>query len=137
MPLFTDDIKERLDEAILPIASSDNPIDLTANVTDEMVDDVLRILQDEDNIDGIFIYALFQSPYVGEGMVESISKWYHQGEKPIVVACVGDKTGDKWRKRFYRDGVPAYPSTSRAIDVLDKLIKRGKSLEYLGEIGDD
>lgn len=133
MPSFSESIKEKLDEVILPIASSDNPIDLTANVTDEMVDDVLTILQDEDNIDGIFMYALFQSPYVGEGMVDSVTKWYHQGEKPIVVACVGDRTGDKWRKKFYKKGVPAYPSTSRAINVLDKLVKRGKFLGYLGD----
>ena len=137
MPSFSDEIKERLDEVILPIASSDNPIDLTANVTDEMVDDVLRILQDESEIDGIFLYALFQSPYVGEGMVESISKWYHKGEKPIVVACIGDRTGDKWRKKFYKEGVPAYPSTRRGINVLDKLIKRGRHLDNIGERVDE
>ncbi len=133
MPSFSRSIKERLDEVILPIASGDNPIDLTANVTDEMVDDVLRILQDEEKIDAIFMYALFQSPYVGEGMVEAISRWYHQGEKPIIVACIGDKTGDKWREKFYEQGVPAYPSTKRAINCLDVLVYRGRTLSYLGE----
>ncbi|MFW5945605.1 MAG: acetate--CoA ligase family protein [Candidatus Natronoplasma sp.] len=137
MPSFSDDIKERLDDVILPIASGDNPIDLTANVTDEMVDDVLKILQDEDKIDAIFLYALFQSPYVGEGMVESISKWYHQGDKPIVVACIGDKTGDRWREEFYKEGVPAYPSTKRAIDCLAVLVDRGRTLSHLGECIDD
>lgn len=137
LPSFSPETKERLDEVILPIASSDNPIDLTANVTDDMVDDVLRILQDEEKIDGILLYALFQSPYVGEEMVESISKWYHQGDKPIVVSCIGDRTSPKWREKFYKEGVPAYPSTIRAAKVLDKLVKRGRSLEYLGGSEDE
>ncbi len=137
MPSFSKDIKERLDEVILPIASSDNPVDLTANVTDEMVDDVLKILQDEDKIDAIFLYALFQSPYVGEKMVEYVSKWYHEGSKPVIVACIGDKTGDKWRNKFYKKGVPAYPSTKRAIDCLEVLVNRGRNLSILGENSDD
>lgn len=128
VPSFSEDTKERLEEVTLPIASVENPVDLTANVTDEMVEDVLRILQDEDNIDGIFIYSLFQSPYVGEGMVDSISKWFHNGDKPIVVACVGDKTGERWRDEFYKEGVPAYPSTKRAVNCLDVLVNRGKFL---------
>ncbi len=137
MPEFSDDIKERLDDALLPIASPDNPVDLTANVTDEMIDDVLEILQDEDKIDAIFLYALFQSPYVGEGMVEAISKWYHEGDKPIIVSCIGDKTGDKWRKKFYEEGIPAYPSTKRAINCLDALVKRGEILQNIEEKPDE
>ncbi len=137
MPEFSEDIKERLEEATLPIASPDNPVDLTANVTDEMIDDVLEILQDEDKIDAIFLYALFQSPYVGEGMVESISKWYHEGDKPIIVSCIGDRTGDKWRKKFYEEGIPAYPSTKRAIDCLDVLVRRGEILNNIKENSDE
>ncbi|MEF8832010.1 MAG: CoA-binding protein, partial [Candidatus Thermoplasmatota archaeon] len=137
MPSFSEDIKERLDEVILPIASSENPIDLTANVTDEMIDDVLRILQDEEKVDAIFLYALFQSPYVGEGMVDSISKWYHQGDKPIIVVCIGDKTGHRWREEFYKEGVPAYPSTKRAIDCLEVQVRRGKTLSRIGDNSDD
>ena len=128
VPSFSEETKERLKAVTLPIASVENPIDLTANVTDEMYGNVLRILQDEDNIDGILLYALFQSPYVGEGTVEEISKWYHEGEKPIVVACIGDLTGECWRKKFYEKRVPAYPSTRRAIRCLEVLSQRGKFL---------
>ncbi|MFW6176617.1 MAG: acetate--CoA ligase family protein [Thermoplasmatota archaeon] len=135
MPSFSEETKTRLEEVTLPIASVSNPIDLTANVTDEMVDDVLEILQDEDNIDAILFYALFQSPYVGEGMVEHISKWYHEGNKPIIVACIGDITGEKWRKKFSENQVPVYPSTYRAIRSLDILVQRGKILRNLD--GDD
>ncbi len=128
MPSFSEEIEERLSEATLPIASVSNPIDLTANVTDEMVGDVMEILQDADNIDAILFYALFQSPYVGEGMVDHVSKWYHEGDKPIIVACIGDLTGDEWRKKFHENGVPVYPSTNRAIRCLDILVQRGRIL---------
>jgi len=131
MPSFSEETEEKLKEVTLPIASVSNPIDLTANVTDEMIGDVLEILQDEDNIDAILIYALFQSPYVGEGMVEHISKWYHEGDKPIIVACIGDLTGDKWRKKFSENKVPVYPSTNRAIRCLDVLVQSGKILKNL------
>ena len=134
MPSFSEETEERLKEVTLPIASVSNPIDLTANVTDDMVGDVLEILQDEDDIDGILLYALFQSPYVGEGMVEHVAKWYHEGDKPIVVACIGDVTGDKWRKKFNEHQIPVYPSTNRAIKCLDVLVQRGKILEnFSGE----
>lgn len=132
MPSFSKETEERLKEVTLPIASVSNPIDLTANVNDEMIGDVLEILQDEDNIDAILFYALFQSPYVGQGMVDHISKWYHEGDKPIIVACIGDLTGDKWRKKFHEKGVPVYPSTNRAIKCLDVLVKRGKILDNFG-----
>lgn len=125
VPSFSEETLERLREVTLPIASVENPVDLTANVTDEMYGDVIEILQDEDNIDGILLYALFQSPYVEEGTVEKISKWYHEGDKPIMVACIGDLTGDKWRKEFYKEGVPAYPSTKRAVKCLEVLYQRG------------
>ncbi|MFW6375906.1 MAG: CoA-binding protein [Thermoplasmatota archaeon] len=128
MPSFSEETEKRLKEVTLPIASVSNPIDLTANVTDDMVRDVLEILQDEDKIDAILFYALFQSPYVGEGMVDHISKWYHEGNKPIIVACIGDLTGDKWRKKFYKEEVPVYPSTYRAIRSLDVLVQRGRIL---------
>lgn len=135
MPPFSEEIEERLKEVTLPIASVSNPIDLTANVTDEMVGDVMKILQDSDNIDAIMFYALFQSPYVGEGMVGHISKWYHEGDKPIIVACIGDLTGDEWRKKFHEKGVPVYPGTNRAIRCLDVLVQRGKILKNFH--GDD
>lgn len=129
VPSFSEEIKERLKDVVLPIASVENPIDLTANVNDEMYGNVIKILQEEEKIDGILLYALFQSPYVGEGTVEKISELYHKGKKPIVVACIGDLTGKRWRERFYERGVPAYPSTRRAINCLEILSKRGLYLE--------
>ncbi len=131
VPSLSEETMERLEEVTLPIASVDNPVDLTANMTDEMVGQVLEILQDEDNIDAILLYALFQSPFVGEGMLDNVSKWYHEGEKPLIVSCIGDVTGKKWRERFYEKKVPVYPSTKRAIRVLDVLVQRGKTIKRL------
>ncbi len=123
--------KRKIKEEVVPFASVENPVDMTAQASDEDYDGVIAALDEDPNVDAILIYALFQTPLISEKLVDIITKWHHKGQKPIVVGTIGSEFALNMMKRFEKNRVPVYPSIERSVKSLRVLRDRSLILEYL------
>ncbi len=118
--------KEQIKNIIAPFASAENPIDITAGGGDKEYREILGILNDDDNVDGIIVYALFQTKYVTENIIDIIKD--NIREKPIVVGVIGGAYARDMLRKFEMNNIPAYPSIERTVKAMKVLYTRG---EYL------
>ena len=124
---LSEETKRKIKEDILPFASANNPIDMTASASDDHYDSVLEVLNEDEGVDGIIVYALFQTPLVTEKVVDVIEKWAKK--KPTVVGVIGGSKVEKYIKEFEKRKIPVYPSIIRCVKSMVALRKRGKYLE--------
>ena len=133
MAELSEETKRRIKEEVVPFASVENPVDMTAQASDEDYDGVLEALNSDPNVDAILVYALFQTPLISERLVDIITRWHREGDKPIVVGTIGSEFAMRMLARFEENKVPAYPSIERAVKALRVLRDRGEILRRLGE----
>lgn len=126
-----DETKARIRESIMPFASANNPIDLTADGSNEDFDRVIGILEEDENVDGIIAYPLPQTPKMGVGVVDVIEK-YRKGPKPIVVGVLGSKIAKDLIVEFEKRKIPAYPSVHRTVKAVKALRTYSRYLEGRG-----
>ncbi len=122
-----DKTKEDLREVIVPFGSVENPVDLTAEGSTEQYDKVIEILNRDKNVDGLIVYALFQTAKVDESLIDVLEK--HMSEKPMIVGILGSKFGKKMLLEAERRKIPAYPSMERSVKAMKVLYIRGKYLK--------
>lgn len=116
--------------AIMPAYSSvKNPVDLTAEVTDEMYDRVLGILQSDPGIDCIMMSLELQPPNVTKGLVEIAARRRRSGVTPIVVSAFGGDNPRVTLAGLEKSRVPSYPTIHRALRAVAALVERGNYLE--------
>lgn len=118
--------KEQIKNIIAPFASAENPIDVTAGGGDPQYREILKILNNDVNVDGIIVYALFQTNYVTEKIIDVIKE--NIREKPIVVGVIGGAYARAMLRKFEMHNIPAYPSIERTVKAMKVLYLRG---EYL------
>lgn len=131
MAELSDETKREIREEVVPFASVENPVDMTAQASDEHYDGVLEALNDDPNVDAILVYALFQTPLISEKLVDIITKWHRNGKKPMVVGSIGSDFALKMMRKFEKNRVPIYPTIERAVKALRVLRERAKILDYL------
>lgn len=117
--------KARLRSALVPFASVHNPIDLTANSSNQHYADALRVLEEEEGVDAILCVMQFQSPYVDEALADLIIDRFHHGPKPMVVVTIGGELSWRGLRRLGEARVPVYPSLWRAVRATAALYQRG------------
>lgn len=117
--------QEKIKAKIPPIGSSSNPIDITADSTPEMVDNVLEELQQDDNVDSILMFSSPQPPRpVTDELIKVVTKWAKEG-KPMVVSTIENKYSTESVRKYASRGVPIFPSIKRAVKALTVLKERG------------
>lgn len=116
--------------AIMPAFSSvRNPVDLTAEVTDEMYDAVLRVLQDDSGVDCIMMSLELQPPNVTKGLVDVAARRRTKGSTPIVVSAFGGGDNLATLAGLEMSKVPSYPTIHRAVRAVAALVDRGTYLK--------
>ncbi len=131
MASLSPDTKTEIRREIVPFGSVENPVDLTADGDISSYRSVLSALDRDDNVDAIIAYALPQTPKMGTGIVETISK-ESAAQKPIIVGVIGSKLGKELLIEFESKKIPAYPSIERVVKSLKALHNYGKYLESRG-----
>ena len=110
--------------ATLPgFSSVQNPVDLTAGVTDVMYGDVLNILQADPDVDAIMMSLELQPPNVTRSLVKVASERAN-GDKPVV-ACVFARDQEAVIREAAGASLLAYPTLARTVRALDALARRG------------
>ncbi len=129
MAELSDETKRKIKEEIVPFASAENPVDMTAQASDDDYDGVLRELNNDENVDAILVYALFQTPLISDKLVDIIARWHREGRKPMVVGTIGSEFALEMFRKFESKGVPVFPSIERSVKALRVLYDRGRILE--------
>jgi len=128
---FSENTKKELRNVIVPFGSVENPVDLTADGSTEQYDKVLEILNNDENVDGIIVYALFQTAKVDESLIDVLER--HMNGKPMVVGILGSLFGKKMLIEAEKRKIPAYPSMERTVKAMKVLYIRGKYLKGRNE----
>jgi len=116
-------------KALIPdYGSARNPVDLTAGVTDEMYEQVLKAIQRDRNVDGIMMSLELQPPFVTRKLVEITEARMSSDGVPLVVCGFGGFGTSELLRELERRRIPAYPSLWRSIRALRTLAERGAYL---------
>jgi acyl-CoA synthetase (NDP forming) len=126
MAELSEDTRERLVSVMPAYSSVRNPVDLTAEVTDEMYDKVLATLQADQGVDCIMMSLELQPPNVTEGLVDVAVRRRSRSRIPIVVSAFGGQGGVLLE--LERGRVPSYPTLRRAVRAISALVERGAYL---------
>jgi acyl-CoA synthetase (NDP forming) len=110
-----------------------NPIDLTGNVTDEMFDHVFRVVNEDENTDGILAFLLLQTPYTTDRLIDIAWWWFRNGGKPMVPCIIGGLHSEEVIRMLESRGMPVFPDIRRAVLSLRVLHERGKYLLKIGK----
>lgn len=132
MARFSDGETSELRKYVLPIASVANPIDLTADGSNESYERILSILSESSQVDGIIVYALPQTPKIDDSIVEYIKRAAEK--KATVVGVVGNRLAKGMLKELETAKVPAYPSIQRTVSAMKALYQYSV---YMGRVGNE
>jgi len=121
---LTPDTVERLRGVLLPFASPQNPVDLTAACTDETYEKALDILRYAPEVDAILVVAFFAPEGISSRLVNIIATKNRQSQKPMVVFSLYGPFTDQHLLEFHDRGVAAFGSMSRAVEALLALRER-------------
>jgi acetyltransferase len=116
--------------AILPASASvNNPVDMLASAAPEIYAACLKILLQDENVNGVMVILppppMFKTEEVAEKLVEIINQF----NKPVVIALMGSTLIQEAQKTFQQANVPTYPFPERAASALGALVKRAKYLD--------
>ncbi len=128
-----DSTKLKIRKVIVPFGSAENPIDLTAEGSTDHYREVLGILNEDSNVDGIVVYALFNTAKVDESLLDVLTEQMKIG-KPTVAGIIGSSYGKKMLIEAERRRILAYPSVIRVVSALKALYLRGTYLMRRGLI---
>ncbi|MBO3768340.1 MAG: CoA-binding protein [Thermoproteota archaeon] len=120
--------KLKLREKLPSFASVDNPIDLTGNVTDEMFDYAFKVVNEDENVDGVLAFPLIQTPLTTDKLIDITEWWFKNGKKPMVPCIIGGSYSEEVIRKLEALEVPVFPDIRRAVLSLRVLYERGKYL---------
>ena len=126
---FTEKTQQKINEHLPPIALRTNPVDMGPAWYDlSAIEEIIRAVMHDDNVDGILIFMMFASANVDavKGIGELLEKWAWQ--KPLI-SCILSPPGiwDKQINALVESGsLLNYPTPERAANAMPSLWKYRK-----------
>lgn len=118
-----------LSAALPPSASVHNPVDMLASASPGQYAACLKILLQDENVDGTLVILPPPPMFKTEEIAEALTPLIRASDKPVVVALMGSTLVEAAAQVFQRAGVPAYPFPERAGSALGALAKRTEYLD--------
>ena len=129
MATISEKTRKAIESLVPDYGSARNPVDLTAGVTDDMYESVLKALQADPNIDGIMMSLELQPPFITRRLIEIAEKRASSRGAPVVVCGFGGRKTTDVLRELEKRNVPAYPTLWRAVRALRALADRGSYLK--------
>jgi acyl-CoA synthetase (NDP forming) len=113
-----------LKDSLLGFASTRNPVDLTASVTDDTYPAALECVLADEDVDVVICVFFLAPPGVTPALAARLAAVIRASAKPVVVLA-GDEDGTgSVLRAFYEGGVAAFPSLSRTMSAVRNLERR-------------
>ncbi len=123
---FDEKTIEKLRKLLPPFASCKNPVDLTADASNEMYGRALEIVAGCKNVDMILCLLQFHPSKVNEELIYIMKERISKMNKPIFF-CINGLNGEKIAKA--KEELLIYPSIKRAMNSMNCLSYRRKWLK--------
>ena len=127
MAVLNEETRTALRTVIPGFSSAQNPVDLTAEVSDDMYNRTLEILKADSGVDAIMMSLELQPPSVTDALIEVASKHSASPGPPIVISLFAKNQSSVTRDLTGR-GLVAYPTIRRSIRAIAALSERGAYL---------
>ncbi|RLF80908.1 CoA-binding protein [Thermococci archaeon] len=134
---LSEETKEKFAKAIvegkLPAHMSyKNPIDIIGDAPSSRYEVAMRYALEDENVDVLAVIALFQSPALGDGIVEAVGRMQEYG-KPVVFIAPGGAYPEKMARRIEKTGVPVFETVEDGVDAVYALVRYGQYIKELRE----
>jgi acetyltransferase len=113
--------EERVRDAIPSVASTQNPVDVRGDATDEMIISSLGIVADDEHIGGAVVLASPLDMIDLNSIAAAISDMRDRLSIPVTVSFPGGRECERALQILRDKGVPSYPSPDRAVRALSYL----------------
>ena len=110
MPPLSPVTLDRLQAAYPPFYLIQNPIDVTGSGTSEDYEVGIEALLQDDNIDIVMPWFVFQDTPLGEDIVERLGRLRRAYNKPILVGTLGGPYTARLSQAIEAQGVPVFQS---------------------------
>ncbi|HIH02259.1 TPA: hypothetical protein HA259_09410 [Thermoplasmata archaeon] len=127
MAVLSENSRTALQGVIPGFSSAQNPVDLTAEVSDDMYDRVLGILKADPGVDSIMMSLELQPPSVTDSLLDVASRHSGSPGPQIVISLFARNQSAVIRDLSVR-GLVAYPTIHRSIRAIAALSERGAYL---------
>jgi acyl-CoA synthetase (NDP forming) len=130
IPTLTE-TSEAIKPLIPPFGSSQNPVDVTAEVISkpEMFKKVIQTLAGDQNVDGVIVMLTTNADPGAVVIAQAILEVFKEQNKPIVVGRLGaDMIAPKAMAFYQLEDFPTYPTPERAVRVMSYLVKYNEVL---------
>jgi acetyltransferase len=132
---------EALSAQLPPAASVRNPVDMLASATPETYASCLKLLLDDDHVDGIIVILppppMYSVHDVATRIAQVVEFQHAPATKPVAVALMGSTKIEEARSVFERVHIPTYPFPERAASALGALLRRAGLLTTETQIHED
>ncbi|MHA2236871.1 MAG: acetate--CoA ligase family protein [Candidatus Hodarchaeales archaeon] len=145
VPEFSTDLIAQLREIIPPVASPNNPIDLTFDLNLPLFyNDIPKLIWESGEVDALIFYGIFGNNMLkraiefnhGEfkeifplevmdqvmgNILNKFSKWIHRNKIPVLISCID--TADNVVKILNRSNIPVFKWPSMTVKAMRALIQ--------------
>jgi acetate---CoA ligase (ADP-forming) len=126
---LTESTLEALSAQLPPAANIHNPVDMLASASPDIYAACLKVLLEDDHVDGALVILPPPPMFKAEDVAEKIVAETRQHDKPVVIALLGSTLIEEARSTFQRFNVPTFPFPERAASALGALVRRAKRLD--------
>ncbi len=130
---FSDELKQEVAKYLVAsanIGSPDGYIDMTASVTPKMHTDVLRLLMNEDSIDGIIFMTTPPGFIKDDELAAAIVKGYNsvpdEKKKPLLSVMLAGNAVARCRTLLEEQGLPTFEFPDDAARVMVNMVRYGE-----------
>lgn len=128
VPKIREEDAARLQSYFSPLGSPYNPIDITAEATDDQYINTMDALDKLDYIDGVVVFTLYQTYNVTHNLVGRIKERIRNYSKPYVFGYIGGNFSREIYMKMLENEIPVFPNISRTVWALRVLYERGSYL---------
>ncbi|MFW5862292.1 MAG: acetate--CoA ligase family protein [Spirochaetota bacterium] len=104
----------------------ENPVDVTGSATAADYQYVINTLMEDENVDIIMPFFVFQDTPLDESIVERLEKLNGLKKKPILCCAVGGPYTLKMSDAIRRTGVPVYPDVAQWVAAASAMADWGE-----------
>ncbi|MBK8420619.1 acetate--CoA ligase family protein [Candidatus Villigracilis saccharophilus] len=146
---LTEATLEALSSYLPSSASVHNPVDMLASASPDAYATCLKLLLQDENVDGVLVILppppMFKTEDVAEKIIQTLESYTLESasllsekpeasfrtpeSKPVVIALMGSNLVEEARKKFQHSNVPTYPFPERAASALGALAKQKEFLD--------
>lgn len=124
---------ERLDRALPPHWSHNNPVDVLGDATPERYAAALEAVLADDGVDAALVILTPQAMTDPTSVAQVIATTTNPHGKPLLTAWMGGATVGPGRRVLHESGIPGYSSPEQAIHAFMHLVSYESRRELLQE----